>query len=62
MEGAYLYNNGRSAADDVGWYFTERTVVDAHDGQLQTQRQFIRQTVQFGVIVYVQIFKVLEIT
>lgn len=40
----------------------ERTVLDAHDGQLAAEGQLEREAVQVGVIVEVQFLQVLQCT
>lgn len=45
---------------DLGGQVAERTVLDAHDGQLAAQCQLEGQAVQVGVVVQVQLLQVLQ--
>lgn len=55
-----LDDEGGPPGHDLGGQVAERTVLDAHDGQLAAQRQLEGQAVQVGVVVQVQLLQVLQ--
>lgn len=57
-----LDNEGGAPGDDLRGQMAERTVLDAHDGQLAAQGQLKREAVQVGVVIEVQLLQVLQCT
>lgn len=48
-----LNDEGGASRDNLGWQVAERTVLDAHDGQLAAEGQLKWEAVQVGVVVEV---------
>lgn len=57
-----LDDKGGASGNNLRGEVAERAVLNAHDGQLAAEGQLKGQTVQVGVVIQVQLLKVLQST